>query len=369
MTRFGKGEGVRFVVAMIDLSAVRAMERQLQEAAEQWRSLAQHTAGVILEVDRHGKIVFASHPTLNGDLHLAKALSIYDAFPETAHGKLRESIQRVFYEGSLATCEMKGFGDYWYGLRFGPVHRFQQSNEAFNVSTVIVTDVTAEKGRNSQMKAARDQLRGLSAKMDKVREEERTRIARELHDEFGQALTALKMELSWIEGHLLSSDGTRERVQRLIEATDGLIGNLRHMVSDLRPPMLDDLGLVAAIEWQLQDFEKRSGIRCRMKADKRQLDLSEDRATALFRAVQEALTNVARHAQAKNVSVGMKMDRGRLVVSIRDDGVGITLDKIADPASLGLLGMRERMERLGGQVRIQGSPQAGTRIRLQIPLD
>jgi signal transduction histidine kinase len=222
-----------------------------------------------------------------------------------------------------------------------------------------------EELRTSQM-----ELRNLSLYLQTAREEERTRIAREIHDELGQTLTALKMDLSWLKKRLGpeqdSLDAKTATMERLIDAT---IQTVQRLSGELRPGLLDDLGLAAAMEWQAGEFEKRSGIPCRVQVSPEEITLDRDRSTAVFRIFQEALTNVARHAGATEVAVSLKQREARVNLTVVDNGRGITEKEISSSKSFGLLGIRERVLFLGGDVVIEGRPKKGTTVRVAIPLD
>jgi PAS domain S-box-containing protein len=236
--------------------------------------------------------------------------------------------------------------------------------------TVILRDITVRKRHEDELKRQQQELRELSARVLEAREEEKTRIARELHDELGQLLTALKMDLSWMRERM---DGSAELAQKAAEMSgmlDQTVTATRRISADLRPLMLDDLGLADATSWLVEDFGKRSGIDCRIQLpESGALDeLSSSVATALYRAVQESLTNIARHAQAKRAWVLFAVDNGSMQVEIEDDGRGITPDDLAKARSLGLKGMRERITYLGGSLEIAPAPRGGTRLRLRVPL-
>lgn len=218
------------------------------------------------------------------------------------------------------------------------------------------------------------ELVALSEHVESAREEERTGIAREIHDELGQALTGLKLELAWI-GRRVGEDGEVPRealgnkVRDLSTMVDEIIGQVRRISSDLRPGVLDDIGLVAALEWQGQEFERRTGLMCVVQSNVGD-DVEFDRAlsTALFRAFQEALTNVARHSEATHVDVSLDRDADWLTLLVTDDGVGIGPEAIASTESLGLLGIRERARRLGGSATVSRSPSGGTVVSVRVPL-
>jgi len=235
-------------------------------------------------------------------------------------------------------------------------------------------DITARKRSEKQLKDSREQLRALAAYLQSVREEERTRIAREVHDELGQALTGLKMDIAWMEKKIIEASHKEdvgqfeEKLRELPGRVDAIIGAVRRIATDLRPPVLDDLGLVAAIEWQMQEFERRTGIKCEFHCKARYLELDSERATAVFRIFQETLTNIVRHADATNVTIQLEEFGGRLNLEVRDNGRGLTGGEVSNTRSLGLLGMRERATMLDGEVNIIGRRGKGTTVGVRIPL-
>lgn len=212
-------------------------------------------------------------------------------------------------------------------------------------------------------------LRALAARLEAIREEERTHIARELHDVLGQALTALKYDLTAITSRLPKRNTQlREQAAAMTAQIDETIQTVRRLSSELRPGILDDLGLAAAIEWQASDFSKRTEIECNVRLPEREIPLSRPQATAVFRIFQETLTNVARHAHATRVDVELAAEEGMAVLCVRDNGRGIDLATAQGKKSLGLVGMRERASLLGGSVEIDGAPGEGTRVVVRIPI-
>jgi PAS domain S-box-containing protein len=217
-----------------------------------------------------------------------------------------------------------------------------------------------------------DQLRAFSEHVETVREDERTGIAREIHDELGQALTALKMDLAWVARRLAKDDGTPretllQTLRSMSDATDGVIDVVRRISAELRPGVLDDLGLLAAVEWQAQEFERRTGSTCEVVSNLGDVRLSTTLSTAVFRIFQESLTNVARHAEATSVEVKLDRDGDTLSLSVQDDGKGIPAEAMHDPRSLGLLGISERARRLGGSVTIGPASPRGTLVSVRVP--
>jgi PAS domain S-box-containing protein len=215
---------------------------------------------------------------------------------------------------------------------------------------------------------ARRQLRDLASYLQNIREEERTRIAREIHDEFGQMMTALKMDLFWLTKRLPHEETELLRkADAMSDTIDETLENVRRISSELRPGILDDLGLAAAIEWQAETFSERSGIVCELHLDEEGDHLGRQPTTALFRILQEALTNVARHADASRVRVDLTVGPTGVTLTVEDDGRGITQSELADGESLGLMGMRERAHTLGGRVTFEEGPGNGTIVVAQIP--
>jgi len=213
-----------------------------------------------------------------------------------------------------------------------------------------------------------EQLRNLSLHLQSVREVESTRIAREIHDELGHLLTALKMDLSWLYKRLPKGQKPLLDITKsMSKLTDMIIKTVQRISLELKPVILDDLGLVPAIEWQAQEFENRTNIKCEVKTDSGDIDLDQNRSTALFRIFQEALTNVARHANATKIEVSLEEKAGKLLLKIEDNGRGITEEQISNPKSFGLFGMQERIYPLGGEVKIKGLSNKGTTVTVILP--
>jgi PAS domain S-box-containing protein len=238
----------------------------------------------------------------------------------------------------------------------------------------LIARVTHIAGIAIERHQMEEQLRALSAREEAIREDERTGIAREIHDEFGQALTAMKMDLAWVGRHLGGSNGLseadlRDKLAETSQLVDEVIGQVRRISSELRPGVLDDFGLFAAIQWQAHEFERRSGTACILQSNLGDARLDRELSTALFRIFQEALTNVARHAEARRVEVRLDRRDGALELEVRDDGNGVAADAVFSPKSLGLLGIRERARRLGGSAIVSPAPLSGTTVLVRVPAE
>ncbi len=212
-------------------------------------------------------------------------------------------------------------------------------------------------------------LRALAARLQGLMEQERTRIAREIHDVLGQSLTGLKLDIAWLKREVpAGSSRALEQIDAICRSLDGIVQTVRRISSDMRPGELDDLGLVAAIESAAQEFQARSGIRCRARLPDQNLAINPDAATAVFRIGQELLTNVARHARATRVDLSLEVDGGDVVLTVADDGRGLRPEQAASRKALGLMGIRERARMFGGSASFEGAPGAGTRATVRLPL-
>ena len=242
---------------------------------------------------------------------------------------------------------------------------FQNPDLAKSIMRIVASRAAAELIR----KRNEETIRSLAIRLQELIEEERTRIAREVHDELGQALTGLKMDLSWLSKSVERRDSKmKAQIKSMTEFIDSLVHTVRRISTDLRPGELDDLGLVAAIESQAQEFESRTGIRCRLSLPEGDLPLDPRLATAVFRICQELLTNVARHSGATKVSLDLEFSDAWLSLAVHDDGRGIRAAEASNRNAIGLAGIRERAKMFGGNVTIKGSPGKGTLAQIQIPM-
>jgi len=239
----------------------------------------------------------------------------------------------------------------------------------------ILLDITGRKSSEEQLRRSHERLRDLAAHIEAAREDERTRIAREIHDELGQSLTGLKMDVAWVEKRLSASRDSGatplllDKIQSIKQIIAATIQCVRKITTELRPGILDDLGLLAAIEWQAMDFQNRMGISCEFLTLPESLEVDGKRSSSVFRIFQEILTNIARHANATRVFVCLKEEAGSLVLEVKDNGRGITEREVRGGKSFGILGMRERALLLGGEFDIRGAQGQGTTVRVRIPLE
>jgi PAS domain S-box-containing protein len=239
----------------------------------------------------------------------------------------------------------------------------------------LIRDITERKAAEAKvlqaehaLRSSREQLRALTTHLQNRQEEERRRLAREIHDELGQALTVLKIDIAWLSSRLGAADTScRERLQGMTTQLDALATSVHRIGTELRPGLLDDLGLTAAIEWQLQEVCKRTGLACESVLPADDLVIDQAQATAMFRIFQESLTNVLRHADADKITVRLTQQPDALLLEVSDNGKGITPRQLRDRKALGLLSMRERAHLWGGHVTITGGPGEGTTVTLRMP--
>lgn len=340
---------------------------ELQESEERLRSLSNaslegimiHSQGVILDVNLAFSRLFG-----------------YEQ-PEEVIGK--NGVERLLSKESWAyiqermqrkeTGPVEVMGIRKHGTAF-PVEVDLRSVKYLgrNASIISFRDITERKRAQEERQRYIEQLRALAARLRSVREEERKRVAREIHDQLGQALTAIKIDLSSLMHEVPAEQKHQSiRTASILEMVDETIQSVRQISSELRPGILDDLGLVAAIEWAGQEFEARTGTKCLLHVPEDDFLIDPDRATEVFRIFQETLTNVARHAHASETEVRLSRDNGDLTLEVHDNGGGIPKDKLSNGESLGILGMRERARLLGGELTISGEPGAGTTVRVRIP--
>ena len=367
------------IVTTFDITARKRAEEELQQSEERYRTLFEtspQAVGVydsnlrLLMNNKRGATLFGFDP--------AEDLTGSDAYsfvaPEDKE-RVRSLIDIMIATGKLAVFECTGLRRdntrFDMEVRATLIHNV---NEQPSFILTVASDITDRKLAEKALKASRERLRALSARMQSAREEEGTRIAREIHDELGGALTGLKWDLEGIESRLLSTNGssTIDDVRKQIGSMTGLIestiNTVRRISSELRPGVLDDLGLVAAIEWQGQQFQKRTGLNVHWESELDIVEVSREAATAVFRIFQEVLTNVLRHSHAKNVYVQLLQHSEQLELKVIDDGRGITEEEKQNTMSFGLLGMRERALLVGGEVRITGTPAEGTTVVVTVPL-
>jgi PAS domain S-box-containing protein len=365
-----KGKVIGVVLVFRDV----AERRQEQIATAEQAALLELTQDSVFVIDMDGMVLFWSRG--------AEAMLGYSkeqAAGKIAHDLLRTEFLQPFteirsqllhvghWEGDLIKTTQDGrrvvVAGRW-ALQWG------KRGQAPRV-LVVNSDITERKRGEESLVLQKEQLRALAERLQWVREEDRKQVARDLHDQIGQILTAIKMDLTWMIRHLAESEvGVLARLEESIQSINDGVMAVRTICSGLRPGVLDDLGLAAAIEWQAGEFSSRNGIHCRVSVPPIDLHLDGDRATATFRIFQECLTNVVRHAQAKTVQVDLCQEDENILLVVKDDGIGFHESGVSNAlGSLGLLGMKERAQFCGGAVHISSSPGNGTTVTVRVPVD
>ncbi len=348
--------------------------RQEREATAEQAALLELTQDSVFVIDMDGTIRFWSRGA-EAMLGYSKSQAVgkishdllRSEFPQPLAEISAELMRVGHWEGDLVKTAQDGrrivVASRW-ALQWG------KRDQAPRV-LVINSDITERKRGEESLVLQREQLRALAERLQWVREEDRKRVARDLHDQIGQILTAIKMDMTWMTRHLPESEvEVLARLTESIQLINDGVKSVRTICSGLRPGVLDDLGLAAAIEWQASEFASRNGIRCQVSVPPVDLHLDGDRATATFRIFQECLTNVIRHAQAKSVRVSLRQEDENILLVVEDDGIGFCeSDFSGSLGSLGLLGMKERAQFCGGNVDISSSPGNGTTVTVRVPVD
>jgi PAS domain S-box-containing protein len=344
--------------------ALQASERRLQTVMEE--------APVAISISRAGQVLYANQRCL-------KMFGFKSAVELGGHTvdehwspEWRPIIRERAQQRSLglpAPTQYEGMGQRQDGSLFPleiSVAAVTLPDGGANIA--FLTDITERRRAQEEKQQSLEQLRALATRLQNIREEESKRLAREIHDQLGQALTALKVDVSFLLSELPGGPGPwSRRTSSIAQLIDQTIQTVREISSQLRPGMLDHLGLAATVEWAVEDFGNRTGIKCRLDLTEEELALDSDRATAIYRILQELLTNVARHAAATEVEVQLEKQNHDVVLKVRDNGKGMAREKLGARESLGILGMRERALAFGGELVFGNEPGTGTSVRVRIP--
>ena len=339
-----------------DNSPMAVIERNADFIVMRWTGAAEKMFGWSFE-ETIGKSIMELRMVHEEDIPIVQ--SIMQRLTDGKSKHVVSSTRNYTKKGEVIHCE-------WYST---VLH--DSAGKMISVMSQVL-DITERKKAEDALRASRQQMRAFAGRLQAVREEERTQIAREIHDELGGALTGMKIDFSLLTRTALKIENETVRTSLLggmdsmTKSIDSTIQTVRRIAMKLRPGILDDLGLVAALEWQLKDFEKRTGIRCEYLPPVEDISLDAYLSTALFRIVQEALTNVARHSGATEVHVRLRADADSSTLEVKDNGKGIEKKKTLSSKSLGLLGMRERAQMFGGRITVTGTPGIGTIVTVEI---
>ena len=360
-TNFRYGDQDAILLQVRDVTARRRSEAEARQHLGLVRTIVRHAPVILFSLDAEGVITLAEGRGL-------------DAFGRRAEGAVGtsavERFRRLAGFGEAVAQAQAGM-DVARSFRLGGRYfecRFTPDGQAGVIGVALdVTDVLRAKEQAEKLST---QLRDLTARQEEAQEAERARISREVHDVLGQSLTAIRLSAARIESALESPPPpVRASLDLLKRMVDETIQTVRRIATDLRPGILDDLGLPATLQWQARDFTERSGLPFTLDPVDQSLTFSRDQATALFRIFQEILTNIVRHAGASRVEGSLTRAGADAVLRVRDDGRGIRVEDLARTESLGLLGMRERLRPWNGQVSFDGAPGAGTTVTVRLPLE
>jgi signal transduction histidine kinase len=359
--------------------ARRAAELALMESETRFRAITSNLPGMVFQLHfapQDGAVYFSYVSEGALALFAAPAAALLhnpQLFLDRIRREDRERLERMFvdcaatfselhWEGRLAHTTPEHAHERWMSISASP----RELAAGLVWWEGIAFDVTKEKHAELEIRESREQLRQLSAHVEKAKESERSRIAREIHDDIGGTLTAVKLDLAWLGGKLGENEPLAEKIRTMHQHLDSALQSSIRIARDLRPSLLD-YGIVPAIEWQLGDFRDRVGIACELDCPHEDIELDPDLATAVFRIFQEALTNIAKHANASTVKVKFAVTHDAVALQVCDNGVGLDQEALAKPKSFGLRGMRERVAELGGALDINISPGAGTALKLELP--
>jgi two-component system sensor histidine kinase UhpB len=373
------GRPVRMVGTVQDITGRKRAEESLRESQELFRSAFEHAAIGMALVSPDGRWLEVNHSlceivgyteheflgmTFQAITHTDDLPANLDYVSKVLTGEARSYQMEKRYQHKL--------GHWVWVLLSVSLVRDVQGNPQYFIYQI--QDITERKRAEEQIKNSNEQLRALSMRLEEAREEEGVRIARELHDELGGAMTGLKWDLHSVSRILSSGsiDGdTRARLQNKLGTMDGLIDSsietVRRISSELRPTLLDDLGLTAAVEYHVKEFQKRTGIECHLQLRVDDSRLPKDYSTAIFRILQESLTNVARHSRAKRVNILLVDRDGQIILELEDNGQGFSRAGLSGKKSVGIMGMRERARQLGGELEVTSAPGKGTKVAIVLP--
>jgi PAS domain S-box-containing protein len=350
-------------------------EEALRKSEERWRAVFENSAaGIGLGDITSGRILrtnLALQRMLGYSEEELRALSFMDITYEGDREANRQLLAELLEGGRPSFKMQKRYRRKDSNLIWASVHvsLVPGTQSIPQLCMAIVEDISERKRAQEELQHSFKQLRALTARLQGIREEERKSVAREIHDELGQALTAIKIDLASLVRELPADrQKQRKRAYSVLELVGETIQSVRRISTELRPGVLDDLGLVAALEWAAEEFEARTGTRCRLDLPEEDIEIDQERATAMFRIFQETLTNVARHADATEVAVRLAKENSDLTLEVHDNGRGISEEQLSGGRSLGILGMRERAALLGGEFGVIGGPKNGTTVRVRIPV-
>jgi PAS domain S-box-containing protein len=374
-----QGQFAGYLCSCYDNTARRATEEALKESEERYQRITTNVPGMVFKMKRDEgaapQFLYVSQGSLavtgkDPDTIVANASSFFDLLSEpdraNLHATLNESAQHLTtwnWAGRLQPPHEAA--EKWVVIRAKP----RADENGTTVWDGVVFDDSQSRLAQLELERSREESRSLSRHLQTIREEEKARIAREVHDELGSTLTGLRIDLDWLIDHEATApESARKKYAAMLTLVQNAVAATRKIVTDLRPSILDDLGLASAVRWQVGEYRKHSETVFNLQLPESDLDIDRDRALVLFRIFQETMTNVSRHANATRVDISLAQTDGGYVMQIRDNGIGIATLDMRKPTSHGIRGMRERTEQFGGSLSVSGEPGAGTSVVVTIPL-
>lgn len=349
---------------------------ELKQSEENFRAITENAPDRIYKVSQTGEILYLNRTFNHLPVEELIGVSLFDHVGEQHHASLKNAMKRAWDDKTNVTLELSGQVDdplsEWYLTRIGPVLKDGQVESLI----FIPSNITEKKIAEIELQELNTRLHELSQHLENVRDEEKKRISMEIHDQLGQELTGSKLGLYWIKQHFQRNglekadlDAVYEKIDYLVDLTTQTIQTVRRIAHQLRPVVLDNIGLIPALEWHIDNYNQNHETKAHLTIKTGNLNFEKDLSTAIYRIVQEALTNIDRHAAATQANIMLYTKGDQLKLEIEDDGVGINVAEARKSKSLGLFGIHERIKRWEGSIDIEGVPAKGTKIHIAIDLE